>query len=286
MEKRQPYTATTKDGSTSSNSEWSRWFYTDNDIVCGVVLLVHGLNQRPSSWMEMIRFLNSKGIHVYRLALKGHRGLDMHDMETVQARVWEEELREAVNELKRSYPDTPRYLMGFSLGALLALTVQLKDEKQYFDAQVLFAPAVAVQHYTRFVLPICQMLPSLPSRSPKSYVANREGTTAEAYRALFQLEHDFSKCESLQIVNIRTIVLMRSDDELISYKRLLKLIKKKALDNWRMVHLTDDSSFLSRWMTFRHLIVDRESAGEMIWNQILRELDTFFATTNNYDMRN
>lgn len=286
MEKRQPYTATTIDGSASSNSEWSRWFYTEDDIVCGVVLLVHGLNQRPSSWMEMIRFLNSKGIHVYRLTLKGHRGLDMHDMETVQARVWEEELREAVNELKCSYPDTPRYLMGFSLGALLALTVQLKDEKQYFDAQVLFAPAVAVQHYTRFVLPICRMLPSLPSRSPKSYVANREGTTAEAYRALFQLEHDFRKCESLQIVNIPTIVLMRSDDELISYKRLLKLIKKKALDNWRMVHLTDNSSFLSRWLTFRHLIVDRESAGEMIWNQILRELDTFFATTNNYDMRN
>ncbi|SHO46573.1 alpha/beta hydrolase [Desulfopila aestuarii] len=286
MLKQEPDTTATIDGTTSTNSEWSRWFYAENDIVLGVVLLVHGLNQRPSSWQEMILYLNRKGLHVYRLALKGHRGLDMHDMETVHAGVWEEELREAVNELKRSYPDTPRYLMGFSMGALLALTVQLKDKKQYFDRQVLFAPAVAVQHYTRLVLPICQMLPSLPSRSPRSYVANSEGTTAEAYRALFQLEHDFRRCESLQILNIPTLVLMRSDDELISYKRLLQLIRNEALDNWRMVHLTDDSSFISRWMTYRHLIVDRESAGEMIWSQILRELDTFFATTNNCDMRN
>jgi len=286
MEKQPTETAASMDGSMFTNPENSRWFYAQDDIVRGVVLLVHGLNQRPSSWLEMILYLNSRGFHVYRLALKGHRGLPICDMEDVNSRDWEENLRDGVKELNRSYPDSPRYLMGFSLGALLALTVQLKDEKHYFDGQLLFAPALAVHHYTRLVLPICRMLPSLPSRSPNSYVANREGTTAKAYRALFQLEADFRKFRNLQLINIPTIVLMRSDDELISYRRTRSLIEKRSLDKWQMVHLADDKSLFSRWMAFRHLIVDRASAGEMIWGRITKELDTFFTQANSRSMRN
>ena len=273
-------------GEESLYPEESRWFCVRHDIVRGVVLLVHGLNQRPSSWMEMIHYLNSQGLNVYRLALKGHRGFGIGDMETVNARLWEEDFRRGVEELQRAYPNLPRYLVGFSLGGLLALTVQLKDEKQFFSGQLLFAPALAVRHYTRMILPVCRFIPLLPSRSPGSYVANREGTTAAAYRALFQLEADFYRCRNMHLLNIPTKVFMRADDELISYRRTLKLMKIKNLDNWQMIHLTDDKSLYGRWMSFRHLIVDRQSAGEMIWSRIMGELDSFFSTANCRDMRN
>jgi alpha-beta hydrolase superfamily lysophospholipase len=255
--------------------ECSQWFYTDAPSASGVVLLVHGLNQKPSSWMELIQYLNRNGLHVYRLALQGHRGLAFDDMRKVNAEIWEQEMLEGYREITLRFPMLRVNLIAYSLGGLVSMLVQLKAGKQLFVRQVLLAPALAIRPYTRFAQLLCRIFPHLPSRSPQGYVANREGTTAEAYRALFQLEKDFRKFADISLLNIPTLVMMRQDDELISYKGTRRFLESKKLDKWQMIPLTADSALRICTFSYKHLIVDSRSAGKEVWGRITAEMHMF-----------
>lgn len=256
--------------------ERSQWFHADSSEPAGVVLLAHGLNQRPSSWTELTEYLNSLDLHVYRLALQGHRGLAFSDMHTVNADIWEKELIDGYAQIKKCFPDIPIYLVAYSLGSLLAMSVQLKVGKRLFDRQVLLAPALAIKPYTRLALAICKLFPFLPSRSPREYLANRKGITAEAYRALFQLEKDLQMFEDFATINIPTRVMMRPEDELISYRATARFMEVHNLDRWRIVPLVDKTCAICP-LCYRHLIVDRNSAGGAIWSQMTREMSSFLA---------
>lgn len=259
----------------SLTGERSQWFFTDTSSDSGVVLLVHGLNQKPSSWMELIHHLNSNGLHVYRLALQGHRGLSFDDMRQVNAGIWEDELLGGYREIAGRYPKYPVYLIAYSLGGLVSMIVQLKTGQRLFTRQVLLAPALAIRPYTRFAQLLCRIFPHLPSRSPQGYVANREGTTAEAYRALFQLEKEFRTFQDISILNIPTLVMMRQDDELISYKGTLRFLERNELGEWRMLPLLENSALPRCSCSYRHLIVDSRSAGKEIWRRITEEMHLF-----------
>ena len=255
--------------------ECSRWFFADASSSSGVVLLVHGLNQKPSSWLELIHHLNRNGLHVYRLALQGHRGLAFVDMQQVNAGIWESELLDGRREIAGRFPASPVYLIAYSLGGLVSMIVQLKTGQRLFARQVLLAPALAIRPYTRLARLLCRLFPYLPSRSPRGYVANREGTTAEAYRALFQLEKEFRMFTDFSILNIPTLVMMRQDDELISYKGTLRFLENRELGEWRMVPLLDEAAVPKCSCAYRHLIVDSRSAGEKIWRRITEEMHLF-----------
>lgn len=257
--------------------ERSQWFCTDRATARGVVLLVHGLNQKPSSWADLTAHLNSLKLHVYRLALKGHRGLAFGDMREVNARIWEEELTKACQEIRQKNPGLPVYLVAFSLGSLVAMAVQLKTGQRHFDRQVLLAPALAIRPYTRLALPLCALFRYLPSRSPRDYVANREGTTSEAYRALFQLEKEVNAFRDLSALNIPTQVMMRPDDELISYKATVKFVRNNRLDAWQVTPLVEKSCSNHCSLTFRHLIVDQRSAGSDVWRKMTDEMGKFLS---------
>lgn len=258
--------------------ECSQWFFADTSSGSGVVLLVHGLNQKPSSWLELIRHLNRNGLHVYRLALQGHRGLSFDDMRKVNAGIWENELLGGYREIAGRFPMYPVYLIAYSLGGLVAMNVQIKTGQRLFARQVLLAPALAIRPYTRFAQILCRIFPYLPSRSPQGYVANREGTTAEAYRALFQLEKEFRTFKDISILNIPTLVMMRQDDELISYKGTQRFLERNKLGEWRMIPLLDGSALRRCSCSYKHLIVDSHSAGERIWRRITEEMHLFLNT--------
>lgn len=255
--------------------ECSQWFFAGASSKLGVVLLVHGLNQKPSSWMELIHHLNLNGLHVYRLALQGHRGLPLADMRKVDAAIWETELLDGCREIASRFPACPVYLIAFSLGGLVSMIVQLKTGRRLFARQVLLAPALAIRPYTRFARLLCRIFPYLPSRSPRGYVANREGTTAEAYRALFQLEKEFRMFTDFSILNIPTLVMMRQDDELISYKATLRFLENRKLSEWRMIPLLDEAALLKCSCAYRHLIVDSRSAGKEVWRRMTEEMQLF-----------
>lgn len=246
----------------------------------GKVMLLHGLNQDPGSWQDMTVMLNTMGLHVFRLALTGHRKHGFSEMRRVTAARWLEDFHEGYQKLVHLAPDLPTYLVGFSLGCLLPLTAQLMVGRSLFSRQVLLAPAVRVHLYTRLVLIVSHFVRSLPSRSSARYVANREGTSAEAYKALFDIEKRFRRSPDLHLINIPTTVLMRRADELVDYRGIQRLITSKALDNWRLVPLKDHAPLPEKVTRFQHMIVDRESCGEEGWQLLGEEISTMFDQRN------
>jgi esterase/lipase len=261
-----------KDQDKMNSNECSQWLYSKNySDASAVIVLVHGLNQRPSSWNDLTDFLTDIGMHVYRIALTGHRGLPFTDMFNVSPEIWENELFTGYTDVKKQFPDYPVYLIAYSLGALLAIAVQLKKGVRMFERQVLLAPALAIRPYTRLALLLTSFFSYLPSRSPESYVANREGTTSEAYRALFQLEREVSSFRDYSALNIPTLILMRADDELISFKAIVRLVEEHHLDQWRLVELSKGDK-RKYDLSYKHLLIDRTSAGAAMWEKMMREI--------------
>lgn len=204
------------------------WFPTTGGQCSGGVLLAHGLNMNPESWQQMITFLGGLGLSVYRLELKGHRERAFADMMEVSAGGWLAEFNWATEFMLEALPGLPLFLMGYSLGGLLGVVAQLQRNTACFKKQVLLAAALSLKLYTRLALPMTRVMPSLASWSPKEYIANRRGTTGAAYRALFDLERQL-RCAAnhqLAVVNYPTLVVMRPDGELISYRGMRRFFEK------------------------------------------------------------
>jgi len=241
-------------------------------------LLIHGLNQRPSTWQELIDELTEWGLDVLRVSLTGHRGLPFADMHQASADIWFEEFETARTIAANRHPDAPLYCLGFSLGGLLAVAAQIRQNRTMFDRQVLLAPALALRPYTLFVRPMTWLYSSLPSRAPRAYRANRQGTTASAYRALFQIKSELSKAGGLPILNTPTRVMMRNDDELVSYRGINRFITSHNLDRWRLLTIPPLSGKMLD-TSFRHLIVDRKSMGDSVWRQMMVTIRDFLFDT-------
>lgn len=253
------------------------WFALKRERCQGGVLLVHGLNMNPASWNEMIAFLNQLGLSVYRLELKGHRGLEFSDMADVTAEGWLAQCNSAIEFMMEKLPGLPLFLIGYSLGGLLGVVVQVQRNKPCFERQVLLAPALALKLYTRLAVPLTRVVPSLGAHAPRSYVANPEGATGAAYRALFDLERKMrtSKERELVLVNSPTLIFMRPNDELISYWGMKKIIARNKLDRWRLTPLPRKKCSY-RELPFHHLLVDEKSVGEQSWQKMTRQVENFF----------
>ncbi len=266
--------ATTACMPDTDEREGGSWFPVATGQTRGTVLLVHGLNQSPLSWHDLVKELNSWGLQVYRLSLKGHRGLPFEDMHRVSAEIWLEEFIAGYRQAASRSDGLPLFLAAYSLGGLLAMTAQLREKRSFFTRQVLLAPALAIRFYTRLALPMTKFFPSLPSRSPSGYVANIEGTTAAAYRALFQLEQNLRAYRDLQIINVPTRVLMRPGDELLSYRATARLLNRNNLDNWQLIALPTCAGKLPG-TSFQHLLVDRKAVGSVVWKRMMRGIREF-----------
>lgn len=253
----------------------SQWFCCETTQVMGNVLLVHGLNQKPSTWKDLIVFLNSIGLNVYRLSLKGHRGLPLSDMHEVNCHIWEQDITDGYREIEVKFGKFPTYLVAYSLGGLVSMVVQLRGSEPFFTKQVLLAPALSLKPYTRLALPLCHLFGYLPSRSTREYIANPEGTTSEAYKALFSLEKDLSKVRDYSLVNTPTLVLMRSDDELISFPKTKQFIESNQLKNWKLISLDEVEQKKRGSFSYKHLIVDKRSSGPAVWKKMTTEMQSF-----------
>jgi esterase/lipase len=258
----------------SEFTQIGRWFFAKGQNCLGTVLLAHGLNQRPASWGELINELTGWGLDVLRLGLTGHRGLPFADMHHASAEIWLEEFEAALAMVGERHPDRPLYLIGYSLGGLLAVVTQIRQNRGLFDRQVLLAPALAVRTYTLLVLPMTWLFSSLPSRAPRVYLANQQGTTASAYRALFRLKVELAKARGVSVINIPTRVIMCDHDELVSHRGIARFIASHDLNRWRLITIPPVSN--KRLNTsFRHLIVDSRALGHSAWSQMISTIRNF-----------
>lgn len=258
----------------------NKWFLVSSKKALGVVILIHGLNQNPASWKDMIPALKRWGYHVYLLCLKGHRGLTVDGIFKVNAEVWLQNFIDGYRDAASTFPLLPRMLVAYSLGGLVSTVAQGKLATTLFDRQVLLAPAIVTKPYTRLALLLSKFLPQIPSGSPEYYRANKNGVSAAGYRALFDLENKLRHEQPNAYPKCPTRIVMRKDDELISYKGIKKLIEKKKLKSYKI--LTVPTDMKEKYIPpYKHLVIDQQGLGEKGWQWLLGEMKTFFTRDNN-----
>ena len=243
----------------------------------GTVVLMHGLNQNPFSWQDMISQLNALHFHVMCVRLTGHRGRGFDDMVKARASLWLADFQEAYEAAVGYSPGLPLYCVAYSLGGLLAANAQLAAGTPMFEKQIFFAPALTPRMYTRLVLFLVKIFPFLPSRSSRKYIANREGTSAAAYRALFLLERMLKRGKISEILNIPTTVMMRREDELVSYRGIKQFIDNNRLSNWSLKPIPRKEKRLVVDGAFQHLIIDEKSVGSKQWEVVIETIQEFFS---------
>jgi len=245
-----------------------------------VVILLHGLNLKPSKMDDWSAALKNRGAHVIRFALYGHAGVDEH-MKTVNADIWRQEFVNLVEVAKRKakeLDDVPLYFLGFSLGALVALEWSANNSSgDKFEKMVLIAPAISLSSFYRSLVDGASWLLGdnmvVPSRSPEEYRANVKGTSVAAYRALFALT-DLLETKNYQGTNVDTLVLIDQNDELVSSDRVREVIKQFKLSKWKLEIV--DNRFAYDNYGFRHLMVDQQATGETLWKDLSDKVTAHF----------
>ena len=266
-----------------SNEDCVEWIKSIHpDRINGVALVIHGLNLQPEKMESIISLLTHSCIDVLNLSLRGHgknytqkanvdgSNARMEAFKTVSYEYWIKEAHRAYGIAgKRSLEkQVPLFLIGFSLGGLMGATLFASYPGVYFNRMVLLAPALHI--YTiNYLAKLLSLFPRLviPSFFIKSYCSNR-GTPVAAYNALFEAIEHFNK-NMAQKLNVPTIIFIDKQDELVSYRRLKRIIKNRRLHQWKLNLVKKSTTGAKEKM--HHLIIDESSIGKDAWNE-MREL--------------
>lgn len=249
------------------------------DKSMGVALVIHGLNLKPDRMDSIITLLTHFDIDVFKVSLSGHgknftqkahvdmRKARMETFKTVSYKLWSEEtyLAYDIAEKMSREKQVPLFLVGHSLGGLMGVDLFATYSAAYFDRMVLLAPAFyihALYYAVKFLLPFPKLV--IPSFSCASYRAN-SGTPVAAYHVLFETIEHFHQNMTTKL-NVPTIVIMNPQDGMIPYERLVRTIKSRHFDCWKL-HLLKKSGKNAKKKLF-HLIIDESTAGKDSWNEI------------------
>ena len=106
--------------------------------VKAVVLIVHGLNLKPSKMSDLGTFLQESDFEVYTANLSGHRG-SFDDHKIVTRAIWLEDFYGAykIASARASELKIPIYFLGFSHGAVLGLDALLSKEDVKIEKMIL-----------------------------------------------------------------------------------------------------------------------------------------------------
>jgi esterase/lipase len=251
-------------------------FYPTKENKRGVTLVVPGLNVRPSAMMELIGSLNSLGSDVYLVLLSGHHP-DSAPVAEVTASLWDEDMKSGYREANAnaSRNAVPLFFLGYSLGALLGQDlVAFSGMALPYKKQLLIAPAIAVRweiHLIKWLFFLNDSI-AFPSLTPKEFRANRS-LPLRVYKIMFQKEQRLMEMRYNNL-NIPTLVLIDPKDELISYKKILRMVKMFNLSNYEVMAL--DSDLTLRAGKYHHLIIDRNTMGQNNWDSVSQRLEAFF----------
>lgn len=243
----------------------------------GVVLLVHGLNNKPSSMNSLGKILNEANFDVVRVTLPGHQG-PLENMKKVSIRNLQDEayLQYCQAKIISEQKKVPLHLVAFSLGALIYEELLNENVTIKFSKKVLFAPAITTRPFVK-LLKILTFFKSpetiIPSWAPINYRA-QEGSSLGAYQALFDLEDRLDKFDFAQN-NTPTLVFIDPQDEVVFAEKIKKGLRRHGLSYYQIIELnTRDSKITPR---YHHLIIDPDSLGEKEWQKATNELLHFLS---------
>jgi len=151
----------------------------------------------------------------------------------------------------------------------------LSNDNQYFNKQVLFAPALELS-YKQYLLMLLQFLPNsflVPSVHMPEYRFH-EGTTLGAYRACIEASKNFKKLSSKKALNIPTLVFLNPNDELINYKNTVSLLKSHDLRSWSIELVSNSQSSHSKPRA--HMMIDSTCLGDAEWKKVQNKIKNHF----------
>jgi alpha-beta hydrolase superfamily lysophospholipase len=106
-----------------------------------VVLLVHGLGEHSSRYEHVANHLTRRGFAVYAFDHYGHGKSDGHAGFVERFSVYLDGVAAMLEKTQKEHPQQPLFLLGHSMGGLIAATFLL-DHQAAFKAAVLSGPAI------------------------------------------------------------------------------------------------------------------------------------------------
>ncbi|MEM7533042.1 MAG: alpha/beta hydrolase [Chloroflexota bacterium] len=274
------------------NNGAHKWYFAeDREQVNGVALVIHGLNFRPAKMDHIINLLTQAGIDVLALSLRGHgdnfeRKASVSDdwarMQTLRAisyELWRDEVYHAyelVVQYSQEHHHIPVFFVGYSMGALLVCDLLQSNPHIHFDKMILFSPSLAVHWYTYAFNPF-KALRGLTTQLSASigYRANTL-TGTNAFRALYQALDHFHKNLNQNCLNIPTLVFMDPEDELVSYRKVKRLIEDHDITQWQLTPLVKQGN-ARRY--FHHLVINPHCVGEETWADVSHKITVHLQRT-------
>ncbi len=162
---------------------WQSW--TPAESVRAVLLLVHGLAEHSGRYMGFAEFFTSAGFAVHSLDHPGHGRSDGHRCHIRRFADFTNTLDRYLALVKTTHPNTPIFLVGHSMGGLIAAAF-LVERQSEFVAAVLSGPAIrAPQQPSRFTLLmvriIARLMPRLGVMQLDSSGVSRDPDVVSAY---------------------------------------------------------------------------------------------------------
>ena len=153
----------------------------------GAVMLVHGLGEHSSRYGHVAKHCNEKGIAVYALDHYGHGKSDGLPGYVERFSVYLDGARALLDRIGNEQPSVPVFLLGHSMGGLIAATLLL-ERQDAFRACILSGPAIETDEKpsppAMFVVRILSLLmPTMPLLALDPTSVSRDPEVVRAYIA-------------------------------------------------------------------------------------------------------
>jgi len=150
-----------------------------------VVLLIHGLGEHSSRYTHVAEHLTQRGFAVFTLDHYGHGKSDGHAGFVARFSVYLDGVAALLEKARSEHPGQPLFLVGHSMGGLIAATFLL-DHSSDFQAAVLSGPAIkSDQAPPTMVIALIRLLstivPTLPLIQLDASGVSRDPAVVAAY---------------------------------------------------------------------------------------------------------
>jgi esterase/lipase len=266
-----------------TNDELPHYWETSDKKPKGVIVVVHGLNVKPSKMGTpetegtLVKFLLDSGYNVYRVTLTGHAG-SIENMQNVTKSDWLSDayIQYCEAKIAAERADLSIYLLGFSLGALVFESLMNENTATpvQFEKVILFSPAIAIKTNAKVILmlqPLTNNSSIINSVSPEEYRAQR-GASMGAYKNVFSMEEKLRDVSFFKN-NVDTIIFIDKNDEMISIGTLKNRIKQYNLTNWNVLEISNKGAVIKP--QYHHLLIDNRCVSLATWQYITNSIIGF-----------
>lgn len=231
-----------------------------------LILLVHGLNNTPAVFDDLLQASPELAERSVLLTLKGHGSSLDHKLAATD---WLSDIQCAEQELLRSCPDSQLNVISYSVGGLAVLTY-LRESPSQFSRLLFIAPALSTSIISlplRLFTPLAALHLSLPSLAPE-HIRAHSHTPLAYYRALFALQDSLvTGSNPLIDIEASVCVALNPNDQLVDQTEVLQYFTQWKADTYQYITLPATRA------PYGHLVVERESYTEASWQSVVHSVE-------------